>query len=92
VKRGEYGAILSADWSRGPRVSAQRRFDPTGAATARAADRYPRHGATCRRAPARHVYGSASSFIVEDFGGRRLRTLTRDDVDGAKRFVARTEF
>jgi hypothetical protein len=34
-----------------------------------------------------------ASFIVEDFGGRRLRTLTRDDVERRyKRFVALTEF
>jgi sugar/nucleoside kinase (ribokinase family) len=40
------------------------------------------------------VYGSVvASYIVEDFGGRRLRTLTKDDVERRyRRFVALTEF
>src|SRR2546425_12899307 len=40
------------------------------------------------------VFGSVlASFIVEDFGGQRLRTLTRDDIDRRYRqFVALTEF
>src|SRR5207247_2411844 len=34
-----------------------------------------------------------ASFVVEDFGGQRLRTLTRDDIDRRYRqFVALTEF
>ena len=40
------------------------------------------------------VYGSVlASFVVEDFGSQRLRTLTRDDIDRRYRqFVALTEF
>jgi len=40
------------------------------------------------------VFGSVlASFVVEDFGGQRLRTLTRDDIDRRYRqFVALTEF
>ena len=40
------------------------------------------------------VYGSVlASFIVEDFGGRRMRTLTRDDIERRYReFVSLTSF
>jgi hypothetical protein len=40
------------------------------------------------------VYGSVlASYIVEDFGGRRFRTLGRDDIERRYRqFVALTEF
>jgi hypothetical protein len=40
------------------------------------------------------VYGSVlASFVVEDFGARRMWTLTRDDVEARYRqFVALTEF
>jgi len=88
IKRGEYGAILFS----GDSVSRFRRFplevvfDPTGAGdtfaggmmgwlAASGAD----DEATLRRAI---VYGTVlASFVVEDFGGRRMRTLTRDDIE-----------
>jgi sugar/nucleoside kinase (ribokinase family) len=40
------------------------------------------------------VYGSVvASFVVEDFSLRRLRTLTRDDIERRYRqFVSLTEF
>ena len=40
------------------------------------------------------VYGTVlASFVVEDFGGRRMRTLTREAIDHRYRqFVALTEF
>ena len=40
------------------------------------------------------VYGTVlASFVVEDFGGQRMRTLTRDDIERRYRqFVALTEF
>jgi len=73
-------------------------FDPTGAGdtfagglmgwlAASGAD----DEATLRRAI---VYGTVlASFIVEDFGGRRLATLTREDIERRYReFVALTEF
>jgi hypothetical protein len=40
------------------------------------------------------VYGTVlASYVVEDFGGRRMRTLTRDDIERRYRqFVALTQF
>ena len=40
------------------------------------------------------VYGTVlASYVVEDFGGQRLRTLTQDDIDRRYRqFVSLTEF
>jgi len=100
VKRGEYGAILfSADSVFAvPAYPLEEVFDPTGAGDSFAGGLIGYLAATgdLSEASLRRgiVYGSViASFIVEDFGGRRLRTLTRDDVERRyKRFVALTEF
>jgi sugar/nucleoside kinase (ribokinase family) len=100
IKRGEYGAILfSADSVFAvPAYPLEDVFDPTGAGDTFAggmvgylAASGDRSEAGLRRAI---VYGSVlASFVVEDFGGRRLRTLVRDDIERRYRqFVALTEF
>jgi sugar/nucleoside kinase (ribokinase family) len=100
VKRGEYGAILFAPDSvfAVPAFPLEQVFDPTGAGDTFAggllgylAASGERSGPTLRRAI---VYGSVlASFVVEDFGGRRMRTLSRDDIERRYRqFVALTEF
>lgn len=100
VKRGEYGAILFSPGSvfAVPAFPLERVFDPTGAgdtfagglmgAVAASGDHSERG---LRRAI---VYGSVlASFVVEDFGARRMWSLTRDDVEARYRqFVALTEF
>jgi sugar/nucleoside kinase (ribokinase family) len=100
VKRGEYGAVLfSADSVFAvPAYPLEEVFDPTGAGDSFAGGLIGYLAATgdLSEAGLRRgiVYGSViASFIVEDFGGRRLRTLTREDVERRyKRFVALTEF
>ena len=100
VKRGEYGAILFSPESvfAVPAYPLETVFDPTGAGDSFAggmmgylAATGERSGAGLRRAI---VYGSVlASFVVEDFGSRRLSTVTRDDVERRYReFVALTEF
>jgi sugar/nucleoside kinase (ribokinase family) len=100
VKRGEYGAILFSPESvfAVPAYPLEEVFDPTGAGDSFAgglmgylASTGDLSEANLRRGI---VYGSViASFIVEDFGGRRMRTLTRADVERRyKRFVALTEF
>ncbi|TMA69839.1 MAG: glycosyltransferase [Deltaproteobacteria bacterium] len=100
VKRGEYGAILFSPGSvfAVPAYPLEEVFDPTGAGDAFAgglmgalAAGGDRSETGLRRAI---VYGTVlASFIVEDFGGRRLTTLTRDDIERRHReFVALTEF
>jgi sugar/nucleoside kinase (ribokinase family) len=100
VKRGEYGAILfSADSVFAvPAFPLEQVFDPTGAGDTFAGGLMGHLAATgdveepnLRRAI---VYGTVlASFVVEDFGGRRMRTLTRDDVEHRYRqFVALTAF
>jgi sugar/nucleoside kinase (ribokinase family) len=73
-------------------------FDPTGAGDTFAGGLMGYLAATgdadeanLRRAI---VHGTVlASFVVEDFGGRRMRTLTRDDIERRYRqFVALTEF
>ena len=73
-------------------------FDPTGAGDMLAGGLMGYLAATgdadeanLRRAI---VHGTVlASFVVEDFGGRRMRTLTRDDIERRYRqFVALTEF
>jgi sugar/nucleoside kinase (ribokinase family) len=100
VKRGEYGAIL---FSAGtvfavPAFPLEEVFDPTGAGDTFAGGMMGFLAATgdvgaanLRRAI---VYGTVlASFVVEDFGGRRMRTLTRDAIEQRYRqFVALTEF
>jgi sugar/nucleoside kinase (ribokinase family) len=100
VKRGEYGAILfSADSVFAvPAYPLEEVFDPTGAGDAFAGGVIGYLTATGERSEAglrrAIVYGSVlASYIVEDFGGQRLRTLTRDDIERRYRqFVALTEF
>jgi len=100
VKRGEYGAILfSADSVFAvPAYPLEQVFDPTGAGDTFAggmmgylASTGDTGEANLRRAI---VYGSVlASFVVEDFGGRRMRTLDRDTIERRYRqFVALTEF
>ncbi len=100
IKRGEYGAILfSADSVFAvPAFPLEQVFDPTGAGDTFAGGLMGHLAATgdaddanLRRAI---VYGTVlASFVVEDFGGRRMRTLTRDDVEQRYRqFVALTAF
>jgi sugar/nucleoside kinase (ribokinase family) len=100
VKRGEYGAILFSPESvfAVPAFPLEQVFDPTGAGDTFAGGLMGHLAATgdvsepnLRRAI---VYGTVlASFVVEDFGGRRMRTLTRDDVEHRYRqFVALTTF
>jgi sugar/nucleoside kinase (ribokinase family) len=100
VKRGEYGAILFSPNSvfAVPAYPLEEVFDPTGAGDTFAggmlgylATTDDRSEKALRKAI---VYGSVlASFVVEDFGGRRLRTLTRDDVERRyQQFVALTAF
>ena len=100
VKRGEYGAILfSADSVFAvPAFPLEQVFDPTGAGDTFAGGMLGHLAATgdATEAGLRKaiVYGTVmASFVVEDFGGRRMRTLTRDDIDRRYRqFVALTQF
>jgi sugar/nucleoside kinase (ribokinase family) len=100
VKRGEYGAILFSPDSvfAVPAFPLEQVFDPTGAGDTFAggllgylAASGERSERALRRAI---VYGSVlASFVVEDFGGRRMRALTLDEVERRYRqFVALTEF
>jgi len=100
VKRGEYGAILFSPESvfAVPAFPLERVFDPTGAGDTFAGGMMGHLAATgdvshanLRRAI---VYGTVlASFVVEDFGGRRMRTLDRDAIEQRYRqFVALTTF
>jgi len=98
IKRGEYGIIQFAGQSvfAVPAFPLEEVTDPTGAGDcfaggfmgelARSGDMSP---AGLRRAI---VFGSVmGSFVVEDFGPRRLLKLTREDIDRRYRqFVALT--
>jgi len=100
VKRGEYGAILFSPDSvfAVPAYPLEEVFDPTGAGDTFAGGVVGYLSATGERSEAglrrAIVYGTVlASYVVEDFGGQRLRTLTRDDIDRRYRqFVALTEF
>ena len=100
IKRGEYGAILfSADAVFAvPAFPLEEVFDPTGAGDTFAGGMmgYLAAGGDVDERSLRRaiVYGTVlASFVVEDFGGRRMRTLTRDDIERRYRqFVALTEF
>jgi sugar/nucleoside kinase (ribokinase family) len=100
VKRGEYGAILFSPESvfAVPAYPLEEVFDPTGAGDTFAGGLIGYLAATGERGDAGLrrgiVYGSVlASYVVEDFGGQRLRTLTRDDIERRYRqFVALTEF
>jgi len=99
IKRGEYGVIqFSADSVFAvPAFPLEEVFDPTGAGDsfagafmgelARSGD----HSETALRRAI--VYGSVvASFVVEDFGMNRLRTVSQEDIDHRYRqFVALTD-
>jgi len=99
IKRGEYGVIQFAGGSvfAVPAFPLEEVTDPTGAGDcfaggfmgelARSGDHSPKG---LRRAI---VYGSVmGSFVVEDFGPRRLLGLTKDDVERRYRqFVSLTD-
>lgn len=100
VKRGEYGALqFSAnDVFAVPAFPLETVVDPTGAGDCFAGGMFGSlaeagsfDGRALRRAI---VYGSVvASFCVEDFGPRRLRAVTRDDVGRRfRQFMALTDF
>ena len=100
VKRGEYGAILFSPQSvfAVPAYPLEEVFDPTGAGDSFAGALVGHLAATGDRSEAglrrAIVYGTVvASYCVEDFGSRRLGSLTRDDIERRyRRFVALTEF
>lgn len=100
IKRGEYGVLSFSPNSifAVPAYPLEEVFDPTGAGDSFAggflgylAQVNELSEANIRKAI---VYGSVvASFVVEDFSLRRLRTLTRDDIERRYRqFVSLTEF
>jgi len=100
VKRGEYGVLSFSPNSvfAVPAYPLEEVFDPTGAGDSFAgalmgylAASNDLSEANVRKAI---VYGSVvASFVVEDFSLRRLKTLTRDDIERRYRqFVSLTEF
>jgi sugar/nucleoside kinase (ribokinase family) len=100
IKRGEYGAILfSADSVFAvPAFPLEVVFDPTGAGDTFAGGLMgwlAASGADDEAALRRGiVYGTVlASFVVEDFGGRRMRSLMREHIEQRYRqFVALTQF
>src|SRR5215813_11221354 len=100
IKRGEYGVLSFSPNSifAVPAYPLEEVFDPTGAGDSFAggflgylAQVNDLSEASVRKAI---VYGSVvASFVVEDFSLRRLRSLTRDDIERRYRqFVSLTEF
>jgi sugar/nucleoside kinase (ribokinase family) len=100
VKRGEYGVLSFSPNSvfAVPAYPLEEVFDPTGAGDSFAgafmgylAASNDLSETNVRKAI---VYGSVvASFVVEDFSLRRLKTLTRDDIEYRYRqFVSLTEF
>ena len=88
IKRGEYGVIQFAGDSvfAVPAFPLEEVTDPTGAGDCFAGGfmgELARSGDTSAAGLRRAiVYGSVmGSFVVEDFGPRRLLQLTRDDID-----------
>jgi len=100
IKRGEYGVLLFSPNSvfAVPAYPLEEVFDPTGAGDSFAGGflGYLAHVNDLSEASLRKaiVYGSVvASYVVEDFSLRRLRTLTRDDIERRYRqFVSLTEF
>jgi sugar/nucleoside kinase (ribokinase family) len=99
IKRGEYGVIqFSADSVFAvPAFPLESVFDPTGAGDAFAGG-FMGELASARDTSERSlrraiVYGSVvASFVVEDFGMNRLKTLTREQIDRRYRqFVSLTD-
>lgn len=99
IKRGEYGIIQFAGQSvfAVPAFPLEEVTDPTGAGDCFAGGlmgELARSGDTSAAGLRRAiVYGSVmGSFVVEDFGPRRLLDLTRDEIDRRYRqFVSLTE-
>jgi sugar/nucleoside kinase (ribokinase family) len=99
IKRGEYGIIQFAGESvfAVPAFPLEEVTDPTGAGDCFAGGFMGELGRSGDTSPAgvrrAIVYGSVmGSFVVEDFGPRRLLKLTREDIDRRYRqFVALTE-
>ncbi len=100
IKRGEYGVLSFSPNAifAVPAYPLEEVFDPTGAGDSFAggflgylAQVNDLSEASVRKAI---VYGSVvASFVVEDFSLRRLRSLTRDDIERRYRqFVSLTEF
>jgi sugar/nucleoside kinase (ribokinase family) len=100
VKRGEYGVLSFSPNSvfAVPAYPLEEVFDPTGAGDSFAGALMGYLAATNDLSEANVrkgiVYGSVvASFVVEDFSLRRLKTLTRDDIERRYRqFVSLTEF
>ena len=100
IKRGEYGVLLFSAQSvfAVPAYPLEEVFDPTGAGDSFAGGflGYLAESGDLSEAGQRKaiVYGSVvASFVVEDFSLRRLRTLTREDIDRRYRqFVSLTQF
>jgi sugar/nucleoside kinase (ribokinase family) len=100
IKRGEYGVLSFSPDSifAVPAYPLEEVFDPTGAGDSFAGGflGYLAHVNDLSEVHIRKaiVYGSVvASFVVEDFSLRRLRTLTRDDIERRYRqFVSLTEF
>ena len=99
IKRGEYGVIQFSANSvfAVPAFPLEEVFDPTGAGDTFAGGfmgELARSGSTSEAALRRAiVYGSVmASFVVEDFGMNRLRTLTPDAIEHRYRqFVSLTD-
>ncbi len=99
IKRGEYGVIQFSANSvfAVPAFPLEEVFDPTGAGDTFAGGfmgELARSGSTSEAALRRAiVYGSVlASFVVEDFGMNRLRTLTSDAIEQRYRqFVSLTD-
>lgn len=98
IKKGEHGALLFKDDRifSAPALLLPTIVDPTGAGDTFAgglmgylADTDDTSFENLKRAV---IYGSAmASFVVEDFGTRRLQNLTREEIDGrVARFVELT--
>ncbi|MFI5398204.1 MAG: PfkB family carbohydrate kinase [Candidatus Binatia bacterium] len=99
IKRGEYGVIQFSANSvfAVPAFPLEEVFDPTGAGDSFAGGfmgELARSGDTSEAGLRRAiVYGSVvASFVVEDFGLNRLRSVTKDEIDHRYRqFVALTD-
>jgi len=100
VKRGEYGVLLFNEHQRfaAPAYPLETVFDPTGAGDTFAggflgylAQHVSLDNNALRQAI---IFGSTlGSFCVEDFGTRRLETLTREEiVDRYREFKQLTHF
>ncbi len=99
IKRGEYGVIQFSPHSvfAVPAFPLEEVFDPTGAGDVFAGGlmgALARSGDTSERGLRQAiVYGSVlGSFVVEDFGMRRLRELTDEDIERRYRqFISLTD-